>query len=125
MPQLTHTFMHLARVPTHIIPDDTDQIERHAVVSYQKTSEFSHVNEDRKHLSTHNRKMENIPPTLNALEHHVKRAVYQAGAYLRTDSYNQAKYSPTRIMGMGWKIVKDDSPMDSMPNHSFRGSQRS
>ena len=63
--------------------DDMDQIERYVVLLYQRTSALCHVNEARKQLFTNNRKMENIPLTLHALEHHVKRAVYQAGHFFQ------------------------------------------
>ena len=62
-----------------VSPDDLNEIERYVVLLYQRTSALSHVNEARKQLFAQNRKMENIPPTLHALEQHVKRAVYQAG----------------------------------------------
>jgi len=79
MPQLTPTFLRLSRAPTQISLDEMEQIERYVVLLYQRTSALSHVNEARKQLFTHNRKMVNIPPTLHALEQHVKRAVFQAG----------------------------------------------
>lgn len=34
MLQLTHTFMHLSRVPTHVTPNDMNQIERYVVLLY-------------------------------------------------------------------------------------------
>ena len=93
MSQLTPTFLRLSRAPTHISPDEMEQIERYVVVLYQRTSALSHVNEAKKQLFTHNRKMENIPPTLHALEQHVERAVFQAG-YIWGCSI-------TRFMGRG------------------------
>ena len=60
-------------------PDDLNAIERYVVLLYQRTSALSRVNEARKQLFAQNRNMESIPPTLRALEQHVKRAVYQAG----------------------------------------------
>ena len=68
----------LARAPSQVSPDDLNEIERYVVLLYQRTSSLSHVNEARKQLFAQNRKMENIPPTLHALEQHVKRSVYQA-----------------------------------------------
>jgi len=79
MSQLTPIFLRLSRAPTQISPHEMEQIERYVVLLYQRTSAVSHVNEARKQLFTHNRKMENIPPTLHALEQHVKRVVFQAG----------------------------------------------
>ena len=40
---------------------------------------LSRVNDAMKHMFTQNRRIDNILPTLHALEHHVKRAAYQAG----------------------------------------------
>ena len=79
MPQLTPTCLRLSRAPTQISLDEMEQIGRYVVLLYQRTSALSHVNEAKKQLFTHNRKMENIPPTLQALEQHVKRVVFQAG----------------------------------------------
>ena len=82
MPHLATVFSRLARVPIQVYPDDLNEIERYVVLLYQRTPVLSHVNEARKQLFAQNRKMENIPPTLHALEQHVKRAVYQAGHIL-------------------------------------------
>jgi len=56
-----------------------EQLERYVVLLYQRTTAHSHVNEARKQLFTHNRKMENIPPTLHALEQHVKGLFFRQG----------------------------------------------
>ena len=79
IPHLTTVFSRLAHAPCQVSPDDLNAIERYVVLLYQRTSALSHVTEARKQLFAQNRKMENIPPTLHALEHHVKRDVYQAG----------------------------------------------
>ena len=79
MPHLATVFSPLARAPSQVSPDDLNEIERYVVLLHHRTSAPSHVNEARKQLFAQNRKMENIPPTLHALEQHVKRAVYQAG----------------------------------------------
>ena len=56
-----------------------EQIERFVVLLYQRASALHQVNEARLNLFTHNRKMDNIPPTFHALDQHLKRVVYQAG----------------------------------------------
>ena len=49
---------------------------------YSKTCSLTRVNEARRELFTQSsRTIENIPPTLNALIQHLRRAVYQA-AYI-------------------------------------------
>jgi len=108
MPQLTPTFVSLSRAPAQISQDDMDQIERYVVLLYQRTSALCHVNEARKQLFTNNRKMENIPPTLHALEQHVKRAVYQAGHIWGQSLVGKPNVPSPDIWG--WERVKDDSP---------------
>ena len=75
MPHLKQIFAQLSRTPSQLTTSDLEQIERFVIVMYQRTSTATHVNEARKKLFTQRYKMENIPPTLNALEQHVKRAV--------------------------------------------------
>ena len=79
MPHLKPLFAKLSRAPSHLTAQDFEELERFVIIMYQRTSTASHVNEARKKLFIQRYKMENIPPTLDALEQHVKRAVYQAG----------------------------------------------
>ena len=55
-----------------------EQIERLVVLLYQRASALHQVNEATLNLFTQNRKMDNIPSIFNALDQHLKRAVYQA-----------------------------------------------
>ena len=62
---------------------------------------------EKEKLFTQRYKMENIPPTLNALEQHVKRAVYQAGHI-----WGQALTGKPQVPSpgsWGWEKVTDDS----------------
>ncbi len=79
MPNIMPIFVRLSHAPSQVSHDNMDQIERYVVLLYQRTSALSHVNDARKQMFTQNRKMENIPPTLHALEQHVKMSAYQAG----------------------------------------------
>lgn len=79
MPQLNPLFAYLSNTPNSISSDQLDQIQRFIVLLYQRTSELENVNDLRKQLFCQNRSIENIPPTKNALEQHVKRSVYLAG----------------------------------------------
>ena len=75
-------FYHLSHAPAEVglTTDDMDEIERFFVVLYKRTSPLKKVNEARKQLFAHgNWKVENIPPTKEALHQHVKSAVFQAG----------------------------------------------
>ena len=73
-------FYKLSKSPSHVSSEDMDEIERDVVLLYQRTSSLGKVIEARKRIfASENRKIENIPPTIHALQRHVKRAVYQAG----------------------------------------------
>ena len=62
--------------PSQVTPGDMEHIERYTVILYQRTSPLSHVNEARKQMfAAGNRRIENIPPTQEALKQHMKRAV--------------------------------------------------
>ena len=76
MPYLTPVFASLASAPSQVTPGDMEHIERYTVILYQRTSPLSHVNEARKQMfAAGNRRIENIPPTQEALKQHVKRDV--------------------------------------------------
>ena len=79
MPHLQQIFSQLSQAPSHISTSDLEHLERFVVLMYQRTSTLTHVNEAREELFSQRHKMENIPPTLAALEQHIKRAAYQAG----------------------------------------------
>ena len=72
--------MRLLLPPVDIDESILDHIERFIVVMYSKTCSLTSVNEARRELFTQgSRTIENIPPTENALNQHLRRAVYQAG----------------------------------------------
>ena len=79
-PDVTDTFLKLLSPPVDIDQSILDHIERFIVVMYSKTCSLTSVNEARREMFTQgSRTIENIPPTLNALIQHLRRAVYQAG----------------------------------------------
>ncbi len=79
-PEVTEAFRLLVEGPTEISDETMQLIERFTVLLYDRTSESNSVNEVRKHLFTaKGRTLQNIPPTLSALEQHVKRATLQGG----------------------------------------------
>ena len=108
-PHLKPIFARLSRAPSEVSRADMDEIERFVVLLYQRTSSLSHVNEARKQLFAFgNRKIENIPPTLHALEQHVKRAVYQAG-HIWGQCLVGEPHGPSPEL-WGWERTSDDSP---------------
>ena len=57
-----------------------DVLQRFVVLLCDRTSELQSVNQARKQMfSKGKRQLENIPPTLGALQQHTLRAVYQGG----------------------------------------------
>ena len=72
----------LSHAPKQIFTEDLKQLERFVVVLYQRTPPpppLRRVNYAMNHIFTLNRRIDNIPSTIHALEQHVKRAAYQAG----------------------------------------------
>ena len=78
-----------------------------ATLHSQSSAALTHVNEARKQLFAQNRKMENIPPTLHALEQPVKRAVYQTGHIWGQSLIGDPEVSSAG--SWGWKTVADES----------------
>ena len=55
------------------------------VLMYDRTSDILEVNKARKHLFTRkSRSLENLPPTLTALEQDIKRVCYQSNSWNQT-----------------------------------------
>ena len=80
---ITETFVFLASNLFEILLDESihfRRIQRFTIVLYDKTSCLNFVDEARKDLFCHkNQAMDKIPPTKNALLHHSKCAIFQAG----------------------------------------------
>ena len=109
MPYLTPVFASLARAPSQVTPEDMEHIERYTEILYQRTSPLSHINEARKQMfAAGNRRIENIPPTQEALKQHVKRAVYQAG-YIWGQSLIGVPEMPSPS-SWGWERADEQSP---------------
>ena len=82
---ITETFVFLASNLFEILLDESihfRRIQRFTIVLYDKTSCLNFVDEARKDLFCHkNLVMDKIPPTKNALLHHSKCAIFQAGIW--------------------------------------------
>ena len=79
MRHIVPVFSHLSQAPEEINEEDMKEIERFVILLYKSTSSLSDINEARKQMFCAARQIENIPPSKDALEEHLKRAVYQAG----------------------------------------------
>ena len=123
MPHLNPIFVRLSRAPCQISSNNMDAVERHVVLLYQRTSTLSHVNEERKQMFAFgNCKIENIPPTLHALEQRVKRAVYQVGHIWRQPLSGEPHVPSPDLWG--WERVSDDSQWDPMLDYSSKAAKR-
>ena len=107
MPHLDQVFARLSRTPNQISSEDLDQLQRFVVLLYKRTSHLSKVNDARKLMFTQNRRMDNIPPTLHALEQHVKRAAYQAGHIWGQAIIGNPELPPPNMWG--WHRETDNS----------------
>ena len=78
---LDQIFARLSHALKQIFAEDLKHLERFVFVLYQRTPPPppSRLNDAMKRMFTQNQIIDNIPPTLHALEQHVKRAAYQAG----------------------------------------------
>ena len=81
---VTKKIVYLAKHPFQLLDIDCEhfkELERLTVILYDKSSPFSSINETRKALFCHNRAMDKLPPTQDALLQHVRRTVHQAGIW--------------------------------------------
>ena len=78
MSHLDDIFARLSHAPKQIFTEDLKQLERVVVLLYQRTPPppFSRVNDARKLMFTQNRRIDNILPTILALDQNVKRAAH-------------------------------------------------
>lgn len=78
-PEVTESFVRVATEMNEISKTDFEKIERYVVLLYDRTSLSLNVNECRRNLFTKKaRAVEAIPPTKDALEQHVRRAILQS-----------------------------------------------
>ena len=71
-PELTNALLELAHATTEISKQAMHVIERFVILIYDRTSTYTDVNQARKKLFAKTASVKRIPPTLAALEQHVK-----------------------------------------------------
>ena len=79
---ITDVFEEMSQKPFSLIEKDStnfQKIQKFVIQMYSSNLETASVDEARMLLFAQNQNMERIPPTCDALLHHVKRAAYQAG----------------------------------------------
>ncbi|KAK3889183.1 hypothetical protein Pcinc_006755 [Petrolisthes cinctipes] len=79
------------------------KLESLTVILYDRTSPLSSINEARRELFCQkNRTMDKLPPTSDALQQHVRRAVYQAGIWTTS---RQTQYVVPSPQDFAWTKV--------------------
>ena len=98
--ELTEALLSLSFMP-HCIPKETMKIiERFVILKYDKTSRCTDIDKARRKMFAKRLKAEQIPPTFDALEQHLRRAIYQGGyVWVQALLLQPVLPSPT---GWGW-----------------------
>ena len=92
-PELTEALLSLS-FTSHSIPEETMKIiVRFVILMYDKTSRCTDIDKARRKMFAKRLKAEEIPPTFDALELHLRRAIYQGG-------YVRAVFTFTNRMGL-------------------------
>lgn len=79
LPDLTNALLTLACAPKEISKPTMQVIEKFVIRLYDRNSVATEINQARQQLLVKKSSVELIPPTLAALEQHVRRAAYQGG----------------------------------------------
>ena len=102
-PELTGTLNELTQNPELFSPVSVhmEQLERFVVLLYSKGSGCSKVNEARKMLFSHGKRLlDGIPPTQDALYQHIRRSLLQA-AFIWGKCLHPEQYIPD-VTEWGW-----------------------
>ena len=100
-PEAKQVFEALQLMQTDMNESTMATVERFVVLLYNRTSDIMNVNESRKYLFTQKgRSLENLPPTLEVLKQHTKRAIYQSYCWNRALFPQQELPDPA---DWGWK----------------------
>lgn len=105
MPEFTQALLNLTCTPTSIPEETMCAIERFTILLYDRTSTSTDINKTRKKLFTRTSSVQRIPPTLDALKQHVKRAIYQ-GCYIWGQTLIPSPVLPP-VTSWGWCKVND------------------
>ncbi|CAH3124044.1 unnamed protein product [Porites lobata] len=113
-PNVTSTFLELAGTPSSISEENLCTIERFIILIYDRTNHLSKVNDARKCLFTKKgRGLEGVPSTRDALEQHVKCAVYQGG-YVRGQATVLKPVLPEPT-NWGWTLGREKQVQRAAP----------
>ena len=100
-PEVTAAFEDLLHMQESIRNATISTLQRFVVFMYDRTSDIEEVNVVRKYLFTQkSRSLENLPPTLAALEQHIKSVCYQSNCW--NQAFNPNPNLPS-LADWGWK----------------------
>ena len=100
-PEVSAAFEDLLLMQDTISNSTMSTLERFVILLYDRTSDLIEINEARKQLFTRkSRSLESIPPTLAALEQHIKRVSYQSNCWNKALIADPDLPSPA---DWGWK----------------------
>ena len=75
---IQNVFYDLVQNPNSLSDDQFSVIERYVILMYDRLSKLTEINDLREYLFTKKgRQMLNLPPTQDALRHHLNRAIFQ------------------------------------------------
>lgn len=119
-PEITETFVSLSSMPVSISTEILDRLQRFVVLLYDRTCQYTQVNETRKMLFAKGRQLDRIPPTEAALREHVKRSAYQAGF-----CWGQALVAQQQLPSPGaWGWEKIQRIIGFLSGHLFQKQQK-
>lgn len=99
-------FKALNEITTPNIDDHTlDIIQRFVILMYDTNSKSTLVNDFRWAMFKRNTSIEKIPPTLDALQQHIKRACFQAKIYLQCTKKEITSENP---LDWGWQMNEEN-----------------
>ena len=105
-PELTEMFVNFFHMPNEISSENVSVLQKFVIRMYDSSIECHTVNEARKKLfAKKGKSVENIPPTLDALVQHTRRAVFQAG-FIWSQSMILQPILPCPS-DWGWKLIDD------------------
>lgn len=82
-----------------------EKIQRFVILMYDNSSKLTLVNDCRWALFKKNTSIEKVPPTLDALQQHIKRACFQSKTYLQC---TQKYIISGSQLGWGWQMNKEN-----------------
>jgi len=110
--EVSETFTKLSHCPTEVSDDDLQKLDKFVVLTYDRSSAVTGVDEARLDLfARKQRSYDAIPPISAALKEHAKRAAYHAGIIWALATIPNLEISSPTDWGWshlsGWRVMAD------------------